>query len=118
MAVQPYEGDHTGTANPTWIFRWGWASMFFATAEAGFMTYQFHRDAELRAALHPGDVVEVRSRLYDVHRIRATWEHTVLGDNEIIAIGRAGGAFLNSDGKISLAPEEMMESIVAGHDVV
>lgn len=126
--VQPYEADHTGSVNPIWIFRWGWASMFASTAaagwpperweHAGFVTYQFHRDAELRSQIRPGDVVEVQSRLYDVHRVRATWEHTVVRDGEIMAIDRADGAFLNSQGKIAAAPVGMMESIVAGHDTV
>lgn len=126
LRVQPYEADHSGLVNPTWVFRWGWASMFAATSEvgwpqermlaAGFMSYQRHRSAELLESLHPGDEVEVQSRLYDLHRIRGTWEHRFLRDGAVVAIDRAEGAFLNGSGRIGPPPEGLMESLIAGHD--
>lgn len=127
LRVQPYEVDHTGLVNPTWIFRWGWASMFAATAHAGwpqermlsagFTSFQRHRSAELLGDLHADDEIEVQSRLYDLHRIRATWEHRVLRDGSVVAIDRAEGAFLSLDGKLGPAPQGLMESLVAGRDV-
>ena len=125
--AQPYEADHTGRVNPTWIFRWGWASMIFASIQAGwpferwiragFVTYQNHRSAQILLSLFPGEEVEVQSRLCDLHRVRGTWEHRVLVGGEVAAVDLAAGVFLNSAGRISPPPEGLMDSIVAGHEV-
>lgn len=124
LRVQPYEVDHTGTVSPTWLFRWAWASMFSASAAAGwsaerwrregFLVFQNHRDADIFKSLHAGDEVEVESRLYDLHRVRGTWEHRILQRGEVVAIDRATGVFLNLEGKITPPPEGMMAEIIGG----
>lgn len=124
VRVQPYESDHTGFVSATWMFRWAWASMFAASAQAGwptdrwhsegFLVFQNHRDADVFAAPRVGDDVLVESRLYDIHRVRGTWEHRILHDGEVIAIDRATGVFLNLEGKITPPPEGMMSEIIEG----
>lgn len=127
VVAQLYEADYTGMVNPVWVFRWGWAQAFSVPAQVGWpmerwkkvgcAAYQIHRSAKLYGELYPGETVEVQSRLCDIQRIRATWEHRVLRDGELMAIDFAEGAFLNNEGKVSPPPSGLIESILAGREV-
>ena len=126
FTVRRYELDTAGCAGPANFLNWIEAAFFNATATAGwtvekmrtenFISLQYRHDAEFFGAAVNGDRIEIRSRLIDIRRVRATWVHEIYrtADNFLLVRDYSTGAFLDWEGHVRAGPMDVLQALTRG----
>ncbi len=123
--VRSYEVGPDSEAKPTAILQWLEHAVFLAAERVGwtrermrgasFVTLQVGHHLSLGAAARAGDELRIESRLIDVRRVSGIWRHEVRRrDGELVALDDSRGAFLDLEGNVQPAPQEMMRALLAG----
>lgn len=122
--VQRYELDSAGHVNNAVYLNWLEQAKFEAMAsvgytgawlkEAGITIVQVRAEIEYMKPALDGDEVEIVSRLAGMARTHGTWEHTIykLPTGELVAKAWSTGAFLDSTGRPTRAPGELIAALV------
>ncbi len=121
--VQRYELDSAGHVNNAVYLNWLEQAKFDATDSLGFTSawlrekgitiVQTRAEIEyIRPALE-GDELEIVSRLAGMARTHGTWEHLIYKrpSGELVARAWSTGAFLDSTGRPTRAPEELISAL-------
>jgi acyl-CoA thioesterase FadM len=119
-----YELNSVGHVSPVEILRWLEEAKYVACTGVGWspgrllhegcVIVQIRHDSQFYVPLAFGDEVEVRSRIYDVGRVRGTWRHELYRGDELVALDYSSGAFLDLAGRPSPPPQEMLAALL--HD--
>lgn len=123
--VRSYEVGPDGAARPQAVLQWLEHAVFRAADQAGwprermvsagFMTYVIGHSLVLAEPAREGDRLVVTSRLIELRRVSGTWHHEVRRhDGAVVARDRARGAFLDLEGGIRHAPQELLDDLLRG----
>ncbi len=122
--VQRYELDSAGHVNNAIYLNWLEQAKFEAMASVGYTSawlkeigitiVQIRAEIEYEKPALEGDELEIVSRLAGMARTHGTWEHLIYRQpsGELIAKAWATGAFLDSTGRPTRAPEELISALV------
>jgi acyl-CoA thioesterase FadM len=125
QAVRSYELGPDGAARPQVILQWFEHAVFRAADRAGwsrermvatgFVTLVVGHHLVLGEPAREGDELVVTSRLVELRRVWGTWHHDVHGsDGRLVAADRARGAFLDLEGRIRPAPQDLIADLLLG----
>lgn len=125
QTVRSYELGPRGAVRPQVILQWLEHAVFRAAVRAGwprermeaagFLTYVVGHHLVLGEPAHEGDELVVSSRLVELRRVSGVWHHEVHAiDGSLIAADRARGAFLDLEGRIRPAPQDLLADLLAG----
>lgn len=125
QTVRSYELGPDGAARPQVILQWLEHAVFRAAVRAGwprermeaagFLTYVIGHHLVLGEPAREGDDLAVASRLVELRRVSGVWHHEIHGsDGTLIAADRARGAFLDLEGRIRPAPQDLLDDLLGG----
>jgi YbgC/YbaW family acyl-CoA thioester hydrolase len=127
--VRRYELDASGHVAPAVCFNWLEEITYRAAAITGWplerlraenvLTLQRRHDAEFFEGASNGDEIEVVSRLIEMRRVRGTWLHEIyrLPTMTLLMRDYSTGVFVDWQGNIRAAPQEMVEAVLLGEPV-
>jgi acyl-CoA thioesterase FadM len=82
---------------------------------AGFLTFVIDHHLVLGESARECDELLVSSRLVELRRVSDTWHHEIRRSDEVfVAADRARGAFLDLEGRIRTAPQELLDDLLRG----
>lgn len=122
--VQRYELDSAGHVNNAVYLNWLEQAKFEAIASVGYTSAQLKKMGitivQVRAEIEyikpamEGDELKIISQLSAMARTHGTWEHYIYRwpAGELVAKAWSTGAFLNSTGRPTRAPEELISSLL------
>lgn len=122
--VQRYELDSAGHVNNAVYLNWLEQAKFEAMVsagypysrlkEAGITIVQVRAEIEYIKPALDGDELEIVSRLAGMARTHGTWEHAIYkcATGELVAKAWSTGAFLDSTGRPTRAPGELIAALV------
>lgn len=124
-SVRSYELGPDGTARPQVVLQWLEHAVFRAAVRAGwprkrmetagFLTLVVGHHLVLGGPAREGEELVVTSRLVELRRVSGTWHHDVhSADGRLVAADRARGAFLDLDGHIRPAPQDLLSDLLRG----
>jgi len=128
QAVRSYELGPDGGVRPQVILQWVEHAVFRAAnragwshermVAAGFLTFVVGHHLVLGEPAHEGDELFVTSRLVELRRVSGIWHHEIhRADGALVAADRARGAFLDLEGRIQSAPQDLLADLLLGESL-
>jgi acyl-CoA thioesterase FadM len=123
--VRSHEVAPDGAVRPAVVLEWFEHAVFRSAARAGwdrsrmvaadFIALVIGHHLVLGVPAREGDELNITSRLVEARRVSGSWRHEVrLPDGTLVAADHDRGAFLDTAGRIRLAPDGLIEDLLRG----